>query len=253
LRFTSPLGVASSPRPPGLRGPGRAPADPRSETKGQTKYTAPEVRRPIPKDQSEDRQIRREPNAQYFQYGRHEGLTVLGSFRSMLPSRSHPLRDGFSRENISSCGGALRNLILLALPHLVGLGCGRRERSRRRPSAWDASASAMAQSWRSSIIARSSRSARSEADRLATTANLVRPFSVFRAISQAHRWFAANVWVPASAPTNRNACDLARVCRASIRRRDRRRANGCGRSRRCRCGARRLRRDIRYLAGQYQR
>jgi hypothetical protein len=30
---------------------------------GQTKHTLPKVRRPLPKDESEDRQIRREPNA----------------------------------------------------------------------------------------------------------------------------------------------------------------------------------------------
>jgi hypothetical protein len=41
-------------------------------TKGQTKHTLPKVRRALPKDESEERQIRREPNAQYLQYGRHE-------------------------------------------------------------------------------------------------------------------------------------------------------------------------------------
>jgi hypothetical protein len=46
------------------------------------------VRRPTPKDESEDRQIRREPNAQYRQYGLHEC-----SFCS-----SPPLRDSFSRD-----------------------------------------------------------------------------------------------------------------------------------------------------------
>jgi hypothetical protein len=57
---------------------------------GQTKHTVPEVRRPLPKDESADRKIRREPNAQYRQYGLHEC-----SFRL-----SPPLRDSFSRDKI---------------------------------------------------------------------------------------------------------------------------------------------------------
>ena len=68
----------------GLCGAGRAPAYARPGTKGQIKHTTAKVRRPIPKDQSADRQIRREPNAQYLQYRRHEGLTVVGGFRGML-------------------------------------------------------------------------------------------------------------------------------------------------------------------------
>ena len=58
--------------------------------KGQTRHTLPKVRRPLPKDESEDRQIRREPNAQYRQYGLHEC-----SFRL-----SRHLRDSFSRDKI---------------------------------------------------------------------------------------------------------------------------------------------------------
>jgi len=62
--------------------------DRHESAKGQTKHTLPKVRRPTPKDESEDRQIRREPNAQYRQYGLHEC-----SFCS-----SPPLRDSFSRD-----------------------------------------------------------------------------------------------------------------------------------------------------------
>jgi hypothetical protein len=36
------------------------------------KHTPPKARRPLPEDESEDRQIRREPNAQYRQYGLHD-------------------------------------------------------------------------------------------------------------------------------------------------------------------------------------
>ena len=62
---------------------------------GQTKHTLPKVRRPLPKDEGEDRQIRREPNAQYCQYGFHEC-----SFR-LAP----PLRDSFGHGKIPRlCG-----------------------------------------------------------------------------------------------------------------------------------------------------
>jgi len=37
-----------------------------------TKHTLPKVRRALPKDEGEDRQIRREPTAQYRQYGGHK-------------------------------------------------------------------------------------------------------------------------------------------------------------------------------------
>jgi hypothetical protein len=43
----------------------------------ETKYAVPEVWRPLPQDESKDRQVQREPNAQNRQHGRHGHLTIF--------------------------------------------------------------------------------------------------------------------------------------------------------------------------------
>jgi hypothetical protein len=61
------------------------------------------VRRPLPQDESKDRQVQREPNGQYHQYHHHEYLTVvsrLGFPDAGEPPRVHYLRDCFSCEDI---------------------------------------------------------------------------------------------------------------------------------------------------------
>jgi hypothetical protein len=48
----------------------------------ETKHPVPKVRRALPQDESKDRQVQREPNAQYRQYGSHGHLTILKVFGS---------------------------------------------------------------------------------------------------------------------------------------------------------------------------
>ena len=43
----------------------------------ETKHPVPKVRRALPQDESKDRQVQREPNAQYRQYGSHGHLTIF--------------------------------------------------------------------------------------------------------------------------------------------------------------------------------
>jgi hypothetical protein len=43
----------------------------------ETKHTVPEVRRPLPQDESEDREVQREPNAGYHQHCFHEHITIF--------------------------------------------------------------------------------------------------------------------------------------------------------------------------------
>jgi hypothetical protein len=137
---------------------------------------------------------------------------------------------------------------MLALPQLAGAVCGRRERSRRL---------GRRRFGRGPILGfvdnrEFHRSARSKADRLATSSNVVgAAFGVPRDIASGP--LVCDEWIPASAPTNRNARDLAQVCRSPIRRWNRRRADGRGRTAGCRRGARRLCRGIWYLTRQYQR
>jgi hypothetical protein len=72
-------------------------------TQRETKYPVPEVRRPLPQDESKDRQVQREPNGQYHQYHHHEYLTVvsrLGFPDAGEPPGVHYLRDCFSCEDI---------------------------------------------------------------------------------------------------------------------------------------------------------
>jgi hypothetical protein len=63
----------------------------------ETKYAVPEVRRPLLQDESKDRQVQREPNAQNRQHGRH-GQKVLGSPRQRRNrSPACPVGIGHSR------------------------------------------------------------------------------------------------------------------------------------------------------------
>jgi hypothetical protein len=49
-----------------------------------TKHPVPEVRRPLPQDESKNRQVQCEPNAQYRQHGGHGRITILKAFGSRL-------------------------------------------------------------------------------------------------------------------------------------------------------------------------
>jgi hypothetical protein len=48
----------------------------RESAQREPKYPVPKVWRSLPRDKSKDRQIRREPNAQYLQYHHHEYLNA---------------------------------------------------------------------------------------------------------------------------------------------------------------------------------
>ena len=52
----------------------------RESTQRETKHLVPKVRRPLPQDKSKDRQVQREPNAQYRQHRSHGQLTIFQSF-----------------------------------------------------------------------------------------------------------------------------------------------------------------------------
>jgi Transposase len=55
---------------------------------GETKHTVPEMRRPLPQDESKDRQVQREPNAQNRQHGRHGHLTIFEGLGYPLAGRN---------------------------------------------------------------------------------------------------------------------------------------------------------------------
>jgi DNA invertase Pin-like site-specific DNA recombinase len=86
--------------------------DRHESAKGQTKHTLPKVRRPTPKDESEDRQIRREPNAQYRQYGLHE-CSFCSSPRKI---------DMVAAWSVDRLGRSLQHLLGF-LNELQALGC----------------------------------------------------------------------------------------------------------------------------------